>query len=153
VARTFARIRVDIWRDPEWQRLTLEAQWLFVLLLGQVGLSMAGCLITRPAVWARVADVELEQLEKWLLELEHAGLIVIDVETQELIVRKFVAHDGVLRNQNMGRAMWAAWERIESAPLRQIVIDNLPDEAWEARFCAPMPARAARRKGAPDDDS
>jgi hypothetical protein len=143
--RTYARIRVDIWRDDEWRGLTPEAQWLFLLLLSQAKLSMAGCLDIKPRAWARQAyGVDAEAIGKWIDELEVAGMIACDWSTDELVVRTFVEHDGVLRNTNMGRGMWAGWQNIESRSLKQIVIDNLPAEAWDLKYCAPQEARRMR---------
>jgi hypothetical protein len=118
------------------------------MLLSQGTLNMAGCTVMRPATWARLAGgVERDQVGKWLHELEDAGLVSIDEATEELVIRTFVRHDNLLRNQNTGRGMWSGWASIESPMLRQVVVDNLPDEAWEVRFQAPIDARRMRGEG------
>ena len=144
MARTYARIRVDIWRDDDWCKLSLQAQWLYLMLLGQSKMSMAGCIVMRLSVWAHLADVEADEVRQWLGELDQAGMVAIDDSTEELVIRTFTTHDGVFRNQNLGRGMWAAWESIDSPMLRQVVTDNLPPEAWETRFSAPIQARQMR---------
>lgn len=143
------RVRVDIWRDEDWRHLTHDAQWLYLSLLSQPKLNLAGCLDLKPSVWATLArDTHRDDLQKWLTELEQAHLVVVDWATEELVIRTFTAHDGVFYNRNLGRGVWSAWAAIESPDLRTVVIENMPDEAWDVRFEAPMEARVLRHRGA-----
>ena len=148
MARTYARIRVDIWRDDTWGTVSRDAQWLYLMILTQPSLSVVGCLVMRPGVWARLAGGEdRDHVRKWLAELEEAGLVSVDERTEEVVVRTFTTHDLVFRNQNLGRGVWGAWSAIDSEALRRVVVDNVPDEAWEIRFSAPHEARQMRCSG------
>ena len=145
MARTYARIRVDLCHDPDWLALTHHAQWLYLSILAAPRLDVAGCLIIhRSTVYDLATDVADRDVDGWLKELDHAGMVAVDVDTAELVVRTFVTHDGVLRNQNLGRGMWSAWAAIKSPHLRRVVVDNLPPAAWEPRFNPPHEARDLR---------
>lgn len=134
MARNFARVFTDVWADEEWRSLG-RAQHLYLALISQPKLSLAGCLDLKPRVWAAMTGMSERQVNACLADLEAAGQkVVVDRETDELVIRTFVKNDKVLANQNLAKGMWKAWEQIESPTLRQVVIDNLPDEAWKPEF-------------------
>ena len=104
MARTYARIRVDLWRDDDWRALTHDAQWLYLAILGCPRLNVVGSMFIRPASLRNLAvDLEARDIDAALKELDHAGMIAVDDATEELVVRTFVPHDGVLRNVNLAR--------------------------------------------------
>ena len=136
MARNYARISTDIWTgDNDWRKLSIRDQWLYKLLTTQKKLSLAGSLDIRLKAWSRYSsDVNEDGLLESLESLVEHRFIDVDWDTDELAIRTFVEHDDVLKNRNLGKGMWAAWEAIESEKLQRFLVENFPDEAWEERF-------------------
>ena len=136
MARWYARIRTEIGRDDDFRSLSPTAQWVYLRLLCEQKLTLVGSLDIKRSAWRRWASTSFD-LDGALDELKSARFIALDDDTEELAIRTFVTHDDVLKNRNLGRGMWSAWRAIESSELREFVLENLPDEAWEPRFDPP----------------
>ena len=132
MARTQAKILTTIWSDPDWLKLTGNAQRVYLLLLSQPKLTIAGCLDVMPQRWANLAaDDTPESIAAALNELARALYIVIDGD--ELVIRTFVAHDlgtGTVNN-NLVKGMWSAWASIMSPILRKVVVDEMPAKVFD----------------------
>lgn len=138
MARTYARIDVKRPLDPDWRALTCRQQAVYDFLLSNPKLSLCGALDVKLGSWSGMsADMDATALVDTLSDLEASGYIGWDRTTDEVVLRTFVRHDGVLQNQNLGKGMWSAWHTLESPALRQFVVDNLPEKAWEPRFDPP----------------
>lgn len=99
--RRYANVRTDIWRDPDWLALPADAQWLYALLLSQPSLNTAGVLPLQQTKWSRCArDMTIERVAAAVGALCDAGFIVVDTDTEEVLIRSFVRH-GL-----MGSASW-----------------------------------------------
>lgn len=150
MARSQAKVFVTIWTSPEWLGLSVHAQWMYVVLLTQSKLSLAGCVDLMPARWAALSETaDLGLVRAALGELEAAEFIAIDQATGEVLIRTFVVHDvasGTL-NRNIVKGFWSAWEAILSPDLRQIVVNNVPEAIWE-RSNGHVPPEAHRRRSA-----
>lgn len=124
--RTFGQLSVDIWDAMVTAEFGRDARQLFPVLLAQRKLSLCGLLEFRIKIWAKLTLMTPAEIEAALAELDAAGWIVVDWDTDELvipgIVRKIQA-----TNWKTVKGMWSAHSRVESADLRQVVIDNLPD--------------------------
>ncbi len=146
MARSFARIDVRRPMDPDWRALTCTQQAVYEFLITSAKLTLCGSLDVKLGSWSTLsADMDTAKLVQTLGELEELLYIGWDRDTDELAIRTFVTHDKVLQNRNMGRGMWAAWASIESDTLKQWVVDNLPEEAFDPRFDPPFPAPRNRR--------
>jgi hypothetical protein len=145
MARNHGRILASVWVDPDWVALPPRQQWLYMLLLSQPRLSLVGTIDYRPAKWARLAEgVDTATVEAAAAGLEAARYVLIDRDTEELLVRTFVRHDGVGRgNANLRKGMWAHWMDVASEALREAVIVNMPAELWDDH--APDAAYRLRR--------
>jgi len=131
MARTQAKVLGSIWIDDDWCGLTAGAQRLYLLLLSQPRLNIAGCIDLMPERWARLAaDTDRAGIAAALAELTERTYLVVDED--EVILRTFTRHDlavGAL-NVNLVKGFWSAWSGIRSAVLRKVIIDNLPDVIW-----------------------
>src|SRR5690606_33190346 len=151
MARTYAQVTVDIWEDPDWLALSQGAQRLYLLLHCQKKLSLNGLLPYTPARWARFApDTDVADVEAAVAELEAGRFVVIDRETEELLIRTFVRHDITkvskgATNSKLLKGMWSAWGAIESAELKRVVLREIPDAVWSAERCTP-PERALQMR-------
>lgn len=146
MARSFARIDVRRSLDPDWRALTTTQQAVYDFLLTSPKLTLCGSLDVKLGSWASLAsDLDTASLVGVLDALEELGYIGWDRDTDELAIRTFVRHDGVLQNRNMGKGMWSSLLAVESEELRSWVVDNLPEQAWEPRFEPPFPQPRNRR--------
>lgn len=135
MARDHARIQCAIWRDPEFVALSKDAQRLYMLLLSQPKLSLCGGLDYTPGRWAQMADDDTHEfVEAAAVELAEEGFVLVDDDAAELIIRSFVRHDGVCDSANLIQAMWKAWASLYSEQLRQAIVWELPDKAFERGF-------------------
>lgn len=126
MARDHAQIRLDMWGDDDWRKLSVPAQHLYMLLLTSPSLSFCGVADWRPARIAKLAagwttaDV-LAAAE----DLTGRLFLLIDDATEEALIRSFVRHDGLMKMPNMATAMATAHAAIASPYLRGVVVHEL----------------------------
>jgi hypothetical protein len=134
MARSHAKVLVQVWRDRDWCDLSIDAQWLYVLLLSQPKLTLVGSLEVTPGRWAHLAgDGSRERIDAALGELRAADKVLVDDRTDELLIRTFTAHDLDPNriNVNLARGLWGQWACIASDSLRQKSIALIPDAVWD----------------------
>jgi hypothetical protein len=137
MARGHGRILTSIWEDPDFLALDEREQRLYLFLISQPNLNHAGLLDLTLRRWSRKArGLTSAELEKLLQRLEEAHFVVMDDDTEELLIRSFVRNDGVWRMPKvMGAAVSGALEisspRLQAALLAEmdrIPLDELSDE-------------------------
>lgn len=122
MAREYAKVFVSIWDDPDFLALTSPAQALYFRLLTDATLSMCGVADWRPNRIAKAtAGATAASVRKAGEELEEHRFIVTDDDTEEVLLRSFVRHDGVLKSPNFVKAMVAAWRATGSPAIRSAV--------------------------------
>jgi hypothetical protein len=126
MARGHGRILTSIWEDTDFLDLEEREQRLYLFLISQPNLNHAGLLDLTLRRWARKArGLTSADLEKRLQTLEGARFIVMDEDTEELLIRSFIRNDGVWRMPKvMGAAVSGALE-ISSKRLQQAVLDEM----------------------------
>jgi hypothetical protein len=126
VARDHARIVCSIWNDKEWRRLSATAKTVYVQLLSQPKLSYAGLLDLAVKRWASAhEDISVAQMRGALSELDAARFLVVDHDTEEVLVRTLVRNDGIDKQpQVLAAALRQAFE-IESPILRTALAAEL----------------------------
>jgi hypothetical protein len=126
MARDFANLRVDIWGDDDWRELSTGAQWLYELLLTHPTLNTAGVADWRPAKLSGLAkDATVASIRAAADELAREFFVVVDDETEEILVRSYLRHDGVLKRPNVSIAMTKAFASVASAELRGVIVHEL----------------------------
>ena len=126
MARTYAQIQVAIWQDDDFRALPPEAQHLYFLLLTSPKLNLAGVADWRPNRVATLARYWDEPNVRKAAEiLEHADYILTDPRTEEVVVRTFIKHDGILRNPKTAAGMVAAWGNTYSQPIRRCIANEV----------------------------
>lgn len=126
MAREHARLLTRIWSDEDWRARSMAAQWLYKLLLSQATINNAGVLPLQPSKWSRgAADVTLPVVEAALEELAAARFVVVDRDTEEVLVRSFVRNDGVAKIPNVLKSALRQAEQIESPKLRTALAAEL----------------------------
>ncbi|MFF4090356.1 hypothetical protein ACFYY9_26270 [Streptomyces nigra] len=136
MARGHGRILTSIWEDPDFLALDEREQRLYLFLISQPNLNHAGLLDLTLRRWSRKArGLTTAELEKLLQRLEETRFLVMDEDTEELLIRSFIRNDGVWRMPKvMGAAVSGALEissrRLQTALLAEmdrIPLDELSD--------------------------
>lgn len=130
MARTYGKIYTSIWRpESDYRTLTIGEQWLYQALISQPDLSHAGCLAYRPNRWARLAaNITPEAVSKLVESLAEKRYLIVDMDTEEVLLRTFIRHDGGGNNPKMRKAISTAIALIESPALKraaQTELDNI----------------------------
>ena len=126
MARDHARIRLDIWADEDWRDLPSLPQWLYLHLLSSPSLSFCGVTAWRPARIAALAlGLQASDVEYAASWLEDGRFILADRETEEVLVRSFIKHDGLVKSPNMSKALVKSHAAVGSKVLRAVIIDQL----------------------------
>jgi len=119
MARAFGVIASRIWSDHNFLALDAEAQRLYLFLLSQPDLSHAGLVPLRARRWSKkVAKTSPGEIVFGLERLSHARFILMDEDTEEVIIRTFVRNDGVYKQPKVMLRMREDARLIESPTLR-----------------------------------
>jgi len=122
MAREHAKIRLDIWADGEWRDLDVECQHLYLLLLSHPTLSYVGVADWRPGRIAQLAKgLTPERVRETAARLEALRFILTDDESEEVLIRSFVKHDGLLKQPKMAVSMANAFGATASNPIREVI--------------------------------
>lgn len=126
MARDHASIRIDIWNDDDFRALTVHAQFLYLQLLSSATLSYAGVADWRPVRLAALShDATKQNVQAAADELAGRSFVVVDDETEEVLIRSFLKHDGLLHKPNVTKAMVTAFSKIASPTLRGVIVWEL----------------------------
>lgn len=138
MARSFGRILNSIWgAGSDFRTLDVEAQRLYMFLVSQPNIRYTGLLPIALRKWAATAQgLTVADLERTLTVLDQARYVVVDWDTEELLVRTLVRNDDIWKMPYVMRSMVASAEEIESPRLRRallaevdrIPLDELSDE-------------------------
>lgn len=122
MARKYAKLYVEVWdAGSDFRDLTAAGQRLYWLLCSLPQLSAAGVLPLQPKKWARLASDTTEgDIDRALAELEIAGKVLVDADTDEVLIRAFIRRDGGIRTPNIEKSVWRAIDAIESNRLRRV---------------------------------
>lgn len=122
MARDHARIKVSIWDDPDFLALRVPEQHAYFFLVSSLGLSRCGVITYIPARFDHLAsDLTITKIRKAVEGLRDSRFAVVDERTQELLIRSYVRHDGVMDRVNMGKATGTAFEAIVSRHVKKAV--------------------------------
>jgi hypothetical protein len=122
MARDRASIRLDMWADEDWRKLTVPAQRLYMLLLSHPTLNYAGVADWRPGRIAQLsAATTTADVETAATELEQSGFILRDDVTEEVLIRSFIKHDGLMKQPKLVVSMTTAFAAIASSKIREVV--------------------------------
>jgi hypothetical protein len=125
MARDHTRIHQDIWGDDEWRDLSPEAQHLyFVLYTWPPTFCGAGDWQPRK-IAPRARGWEVPQVLDAAEELVAGEFVLIDLDTDEHLVRSWIKHDGLYRQPNMAVSMVNARANLASRKLRGVVVHEV----------------------------
>lgn len=124
MARTEARIKTSIWDDPDFLALDGDAQRMYLFLLSQPDLLHPGLLPLRARKWARKLGT-VAAVTGALNTLSAARFVVVDEDTEEVLIRTFVRNDGVYKQPKVMLRMREEARQIESPALREAFLVEL----------------------------
>lgn len=126
--RNYGRIKVEVWEvGSDFKRLEVGPQWLYMMLVSQPVVSLVGTLVYGPRKWSRLAGgLTLEQLEQLVERLEAERYVLVDRETEELLIRSFVKHDEPWRLPNLLTGARLAYRAVESDTIRGYLLERHP---------------------------
>ena len=126
MARDRANINTGIWTDDEFIDISRDEQWLYFLLMTDPKLSYAGVTDWRPGrIAQRSSNTSKTDIEQIGAMLQAGRYIFIDEDTEEVLVRSFLRHDGLLKQPRLGVSMFNSYGSIASKDIRKVVIHEL----------------------------
>jgi hypothetical protein len=122
----YGKLLSRIWSDIHFIALNARPQQVYCLLLSYSTRNLAGVLPLTLKRWAKcTADTTVDALIDALCSLAANDFIVIDWDTEEVLIRTFIRNDEVYRQPNLMKAARRQALHIESAALRWALHDEL----------------------------
>lgn len=126
MARDRANINTSIWTDQDWRDLSRDEQWLYMLLMTHPSLTYAGVADWRTArLSAMAGHTTREDIERAARGLQAARFVFVDDDTEEILIRSFLRHDGLLKQPKLSISMVNAFGAVASKPIRQVIVHEL----------------------------
>lgn len=133
MAREYARIRISIAEDDEFEDLSPAAQWLYLrVLLPEPSLNYAGVCDWRPNRLLRKAlGIDLAYILTSAAELEEQRYVLFDAPTEQALIRTYIRGDELLRNPKMALAVVSGYQETASDPLRAFIVSEIQRDKEE----------------------
>lgn len=132
MARKHARLMVSVWDDSDFVSLTSIEQNVFFALISSRDLSWCGVAPYLPKRLTRNAsDLTERKVIAAIERLRATRFVVIDDDTDEILVRRFVHYDEVMKQPNVAKGMATAMKRVHSQHLSTVLVDELARELVE----------------------
>jgi hypothetical protein len=126
MARDRANINTNIHADQDWRDLTIAEQHLYWLLSTHPDLNYVGVTDWRTArLSAMAADATREGIQATAESLQEKRFVFIDEDTEEILVRSFMRHDGLLKQPKLSISMVNAYGSVASKYIREVVTFEL----------------------------
>ncbi len=126
MARDRANINTNIHTDQDWRDLTIAEQHLYWLLSTHPDLNYVGVVDWRTArLSAMAADATREGIQETAESLQEKRFVFIDEDTEEILVRSFMRHDGLLKQPKLSISMVNAYGSVASKYIREVVTFEL----------------------------
>lgn len=115
MARKEARIFTNIWDDEDFVAAHELEQRGYLFLVSQPDLEHSGVLPLRRSRWARKGpSLSGEDWDKLLISMERRKFVVVDWDTEEVLVRSLIRRDMVFKEPNVMRSAIKHVSTIES---------------------------------------
>lgn len=125
-ARNTVNLHPNIWDETRFRNLPATAQWLYLMLHTHQDLNQAGVIDWHPARLAAMSgDLIAEDVEIAGQQLEEAGYLTIDHDTQEAYINGYNAKNRWLKSPTVGIAVGTAAQKTHSRKIRQVLKTEL----------------------------
>ncbi len=122
----YGKLLSRIWADPHFIALGARSQQVYCLLLSYSTRNAAGVLPLTLKRWAKcTADATIDLLTDALVDLAANDFIVIDWDTEEVLIRTFIRNDEVYRQPNLMKSARKFALQTESITIRWTLHDEL----------------------------
>lgn len=112
--------------DDDWRALSPQAQWTYDMLLQHPDRNEAGVLSLTVKKWTRLAHgLDVAWLRAGMAELDAAGFIVVDEDTEEVLVRSFIRRAEVYKHVRLFLNALRAVSEVESDRLKSALGQEL----------------------------
>ena len=92
--RQYGKLPKANWGEDAWTGLTADAQWLYTYLVSHPTTDSAGVFPIRITKWAKgAADMTVERVQAAAKLLVECGRVVVDHDTEEGLIRTYIADD------------------------------------------------------------
>jgi hypothetical protein len=126
-AKRFVKIFRRIWKDREFTQMDAGPQHMYLLLLSQPNINLAGLIPISLTKWANLsANTGPHDVRGYIEELDERCFVVADFDTGELLVRT------VIRNDSLSNQSWTLQIGIlrqclkaDSPRIRQVLADEI----------------------------
>lgn len=125
MARDYGKIFTAAWGDEQFRSLGRNAQHLYMQLVSQPDLSMAGILTIAPVRWAQQAHITEPEVMDSLATLTERRFVHVDQGTQELLVRSYVRRDEGWKSPTTMKAIASAMNAVLSPGLKSVLADEV----------------------------
>lgn len=126
MAREKASINLDVWADTSFRALTASAQGLYFKLMSHPKLDYCGVTEFHPGRLAALSNEQtVDDVMLAAAELSDAHWIVVDQETDEVMVRGYLRHDGVLRQPRLAVSCALAYSAVASNKIRAVIVHEI----------------------------
>jgi hypothetical protein len=126
MAREFASIKLSIWQDDDFRQLSREAQHLYFVLVTHPSLSYCGVVDWRPARLAAYAsNLTVDEIHTFGAELAASLYLIVDEDTEEVLIRSFIRNDGLMKQPRMAVSMAKAFGSVASRSIQGVIVHEL----------------------------
>lgn len=123
MVREFSKMNLSINQDADWRKLPPPAQHLYMTLWNHPSLNYCGVVDWRPGRLAALSEGWLtEDVEESADCLEARLFVVIDHDTEELLVRSWVRFDGLMKQPRVAVSYANAYASTASNDIRGVII-------------------------------
>jgi hypothetical protein len=139
MTRSYSRSACSMWEeDDDFMALSAGAQSMYNRLCGQRDVSACGSLPLTIKRWAlRIREQDRAEVPTWIEELAAHRFVVVDVDTEELLIRTFVKWDGGYTNSKRLLAIQGASKGLRSPILRRALAAELVKLGIQPTFAVP----------------
>jgi hypothetical protein len=118
----YGKLFSSIWTNSDFRKLAAREQQLYCLLISFPTRSLAGVLPLTIKRWANCTEDATEaNITEALSALDALRFIVVDWQSEELLVRTFIRNDEVYKQPNLMKACLKDAQKTESTALRQVL--------------------------------
>lgn len=120
MARSFARLYMRVWADPAFRALDVDSQHLYMVLISQPSMNLAGVLPLQLRKWAGcAADWDVDRIQAGLDRLTVDRFTVVDEDTEEVLVRTLIRNDEAYKTPGMLKSILRLAEGTQAPTLRR----------------------------------
>jgi hypothetical protein len=121
MARKFTPLYTSIWQEDDFTGLNPLSQALYFTLISQPNINSVGLLPMTFRRWRKLARWKVDDFDAALEELVAEKFVMVDEETEELLVRTFIKWDGGTNHPMRLKSILKDSKAVQSLSLRHFI--------------------------------